>query len=69
MTNFFDNKAKVNVNADELLKITKKYKKLKKYMKSNIYELHSLNQTETYISNLLKEYGPEEKENESIENQ
>lgn len=54
-----DNNAQVNVNADELLKIAKKYKKLKKYMKSNIYELHTLNQTETYITNLLKEYGPE----------
>jgi len=66
MTKFFDNKAKVNVNGDELVNVMKKYKKLKKYMKSNIYELHTLNQTETYISNLLKEYGPE---NESTENQ
>ena len=68
MTKFFDNKAKVNVNADELVSVMKKYKKLKKYMKSNIYELHNLNQTETYISKLLKEYGPEETENESTEN-
>jgi len=52
-----ENNAKVNINADELLKITKKYKKLKKYMKSNIYELHTLDQSETYITNLLKDYG------------
>ena len=41
-----DGKAKVNVNVDEMAKVLKTYKKLKKYMKSNLYEIRNLNGTD-----------------------
>tara|TARA_B100002019_G_C21249673_1_gene590401 strand:- start:1172 stop:1399 length:228 start_codon:yes stop_codon:yes gene_type:complete len=67
-----DGKAKVNVNVDEMTKVLKTYKKLKKYMKSNLYEIRNLNGTDDTISKLLKDYGPDksftqEKEDDSAE--
>lgn len=47
--------AKVNVDAHEFAKVLKKYKKLKKYMKSNIFEIHRVNGTEQIISQLTEE--------------
>ena len=42
----FDGKEKkqgVKINMEEVDKLTKEYKKLKKYMKSTMYELQTLN--------------------------
>lgn len=47
--------AKVNIDAQEFSKVLKKYKKLKKYMKSNIFELHRLHGSEQIISKLTQE--------------
>ena len=47
--------AKVNIDAQEFSKVLKKYKKLKKYMKSNIFEIHRVNGTEEIISKLTEE--------------
>ena len=56
----FDGKEKkqgVKLNMEEVDKLTKEYKKLKKYMKSTMYELQTLNASETVISELLDKYG------------
>ena len=45
----------INLDLDELTPIKKQYKKLKKYMKSSIYEVRMMNGTEKTVTNLLKE--------------
>ena len=45
----------VNINPDEVKSIRKQYKKLKKYMKSNLYQIKTMDGTEKTISNLLKD--------------
>jgi len=45
----------INLNLDELGPIKKQYKKLKKYMKSSIYEVRMMDGNEKTITNLLKE--------------
>ena len=45
----------IDVNADEVKNLKKKYKKLKKYMRSSLYEIKSMDGTEKTITNLLKE--------------
>jgi len=52
-----DKKKGIRINLDEVNKLTKEYKKLKKYMKTNFYEIQNLSGDEKIISNLLKEYG------------
>ena len=46
---------KVNMNLDEYKKLIKKYKKTKKYMKSNLFAIKTMDGTEKYVSELLKE--------------
>lgn len=56
MNNGFETKGvKVNVNKEALNKIIKQYKKAKKYMKSNLFTVKTMDGTENYISSLLKE--------------
>ncbi len=55
MSKGFDQKAKVIIDKDEVNNILKKYKKIKKYMKTPIYELLNMEGTETIVSSLLKE--------------
>lgn len=58
MSSGFDsdsNKLKVNLNADEVNKLIKKYKKIKKYMKSNVYKLKVMDGNEEIVSDLLKD--------------
>jgi hypothetical protein len=43
------------VNIDEVKKLLKKYKKLKKYAKSSIFQIKTIDKTETVISSLIKE--------------
>ena len=45
----------IDINADEVKNIKKKYKKLKKYMRSSLYEIKVRDGNEKTISNLLNE--------------
>lgn len=49
-------KVKVSVNEQELNKLIKKYKGLRKYMKSPLYEVKKMDGTETVVSELIDEY-------------
>lgn len=49
-------KVKVSVSEEELNKLIKKYKGLRKYMKSPLYEVKKMDGTETVVSELLDEY-------------
>ena len=46
---------KVEMNAEEYKKLIKKYKKTKKYMKSNLFQVKMMDGTEKFVSQLLKE--------------
>lgn len=54
---FGKEKIEVNlrVNTDEVDKLLKKYKKIKKYMKSPIYDVKVMDGTETYVTKLVEE--------------
>ena len=56
MTEGFNNKLKVEINSTEVDKLLKQYKKIKKYMKSSLYEVKKIDGTEKVVSELLKEY-------------
>lgn len=47
--------ASITIDIDNISNVVKKYKKIKKYMKSNLYELKIMSGTETLVSGLLKE--------------
>ena len=47
--------AKVIINDNEVNKLLKKYKKIKKYMKSPLYAVKTIDGTEEIVSSLLKE--------------
>ena len=49
-------KATVVINDDEVQKLMKDYKKIKKYMKSPLYQVKSMEGTETRVKKLLDEY-------------
>ena len=46
---------KVEINQDEYKKVLKKYKKIKKYMKSNLFQIKMMDGTEELVSELTKE--------------
>jgi len=48
--------ATITVNLDNIAEVAKKYKKIKKYMRSNIFELKTMAGTETLVNGLLEEY-------------
>ena len=52
-----EEKKGVKINYEEVNKLTKEYKNLKKYMKTNLYQIQTLSGQETKISKLLKDYG------------
>ena len=54
---FGKEKIEVNlrINTDEVDKLLKKYKRIKKYMKSPIYDLKVMDGTETYVTKLVEE--------------
>jgi hypothetical protein len=54
-TGFGENKVKVNLNIDEIGNLLKRYKKIKKYQKSNLYTIKVIDGTETLVSSLIKE--------------
>jgi hypothetical protein len=45
---------KFRVNQNELNKIIKDYKKIKKYMKSSLYDIRMMDGNETVVSKLLE---------------
>lgn len=49
-------KPNVVVYKDEVQDLIKKYKKIKKYMKSSLFEIKTIDGNETLVSNLIKEY-------------
>ncbi len=51
-----DGKAVVIIHEDEVEKLLKEYKKIKKYMKSSLYEVKKIDGTEKVVSELLNEY-------------
>ena len=57
MSSGFNNEeSKVIVYKDEVDVLLKKYKKIKKYMKSSLYQVKTMDGTETLVSDLIKEY-------------
>ena len=46
---------KIEMNQDEYKKLIKKYKKTKKYMKSNLFQVKMMDGTEKFVSKLLEE--------------
>ena len=44
-----------NISIDGLADVRKKYKKIKRYMKSNLFQIKTMDGTETIVSNLLKD--------------
>jgi hypothetical protein len=56
MSEGFNNKLKVEIDINEVDKLLKEYKKIKKYMKSPLYEVKKIDGTEKVVSKLLKEY-------------
>ncbi len=55
-----DGKARVVIDDDEMAKLLKKYKKLKRFQKSNLYQAAKLGGNETELDRLLREYGDEQ---------
>lgn len=53
---FDDGKAKVYLDEDEIGKLLKGYKKIKKYMKSSIHEVRKLSGEKDIVSELIEEY-------------
>ena len=45
----------IDVNADEVKNLKKRYKKFKKYLRSSLYEIKVMDGNEKTITNLLKE--------------
>jgi hypothetical protein len=57
MNKGFDDKLKVNMTIyrDEIDSLIKKYKKTKKYMKSPLFTVKTMDGTESYVSKLIEE--------------
>ena len=54
MSGFSKNeKANVELNMDAINQLTKEYKKIKKYMKSPIFQIKMMDGTETKVKKLL----------------
>ena len=52
---FSEESIEVSINKNEVNKILKKYKKIKKYMRSPLFEIKKMEGTETIVRDLLKE--------------
>ena len=52
---FSEEKIEVAVNKDEVQKLLKEYKKIKKYMRSPLFAVKTMDGTEKVVSDLLKE--------------
>ena len=52
---FSEEKIDVAINKDEVKKLLKNYKKIKKYMRSPLFAVKTMDGPETFVSDLLKE--------------
>ena len=52
---FSEEKIEVAINKDEVKNLLKKYKKIKKYMRSPIFAVKTIDGTESIVSELLKD--------------
>jgi len=50
-----DGKAKVTIDQREVDNLLKEYKKIKKYMRSPIFQVKTMDGTENYVSKLVEE--------------
>jgi len=50
-----DNNLNIGIDLDAIQSVKKKYKKLKKYMRSGIYQVKTMDGTERVVSQLLKD--------------
>jgi len=51
---FIEEKIEVAINKDEVKNLLKKYKKIKKYMRSSLYSVKKIDGTERIVSDLLR---------------
>jgi hypothetical protein len=56
MSEGFDSKLKVVVDPNGVDELLKQYKKIKKYMRSPLYQVKKIDGTEKVVSELLSEY-------------
>lgn len=47
--------ANITIDLDNIDQVIKKYKKVKKYMKSSLFAVKTMDGTENYVSELIKE--------------
>ena len=52
---FNGDKLEIAIYQDEVKKLLKKYKNIKKYQRSSIFKVKTMDGTETYVSELIKE--------------
>lgn len=52
---FSEESIEVSINKDEVKNLLKKYKRIKKYMRSPLYTVKEMDGTESVVSSLLKE--------------
>jgi hypothetical protein len=52
---FSEEKIEVSINKNEVNNLLKKYKKIKKYMRSPVFQIKQMEGTETIVRDLLKE--------------
>lgn len=50
-----DGKAKVTIDQREVDNLLKEYKKIKKYMRSSLFQVKTMDGTENYVSKLVEE--------------
>ena len=56
MSNGFDIKFEgLDMDSDQVQALLKQYKKIKKYQKSNLFAVKTIDGTEDYVSELIKE--------------
>lgn len=55
MSGFKKEDLNITLNLDEIGEIIKKYKKIKKYQKSSIYAIKTMDGTENIVSKLIEE--------------
>jgi hypothetical protein len=56
MSKGFDIKLEgIDMNPDQVQNLLKKYKKIKKYQKSSLFAVKTMDGTEDYVSQLIKE--------------
>jgi hypothetical protein len=55
-----DGKAAVIIDDNEVSKLLKEYKKIKKYMKSSLYKVKMIDGTEKKVTQLVEQYGKDD---------